>query len=43
VQFQGDNWTFVNFKGVIDETYNFKRVIAYLLKKLNVLSDSKRM
>ena len=33
VQFQGGNWSFVNFKGVIDETYNFRRVIVYLLKK----------
>jgi len=31
VQFQGGNWNFVNFRGVIDETYNFRRVIAYLL------------
>jgi len=23
VQFQGGNWSFVNFKSVIDETYNF--------------------
>ena len=31
VQFQGGNWSFVNFRGVIDETYNFGGVIAYLL------------
>jgi len=31
VQFQGGNWSFVNFRGVIDETYNFRRVIDYLL------------
>jgi len=24
VQFQGGNWSFVNFKRVIDETYNFR-------------------
>jgi len=28
----GGNWCFVNFRGVIDETYNFRGVIAYLLK-----------
>ena len=33
VQFQGGNWSFVNFRGVIDETYNFRGVIAYLLHK----------
>jgi len=26
VQFQGGNWCFVNFREVIDETYNFRRV-----------------
>ena len=31
VQFQGGDWSFVNFRGVIDETYNFRGVIAYLL------------
>ena len=31
VQFQGGNWSFVNFREVIDETYNFRGVIAYLL------------
>jgi len=31
VQFQGSNWSFVNFRGVIDETYNFRGVIDYLL------------
>jgi len=35
VQFQGDNWSFVNFRGVIDETYNFMGVIAYLLEKID--------
>jgi len=32
VQFQEGNWSFVDFKGVIDETYNFKGVITYSLK-----------
>jgi len=31
MQFQGGNWNFVNFRGVIDETYNFRGEIAYLL------------
>jgi len=31
VQFQGGNWSFVNFREVIDETYNFREVIVYLL------------
>ena len=33
VQFQEGNWSFVNFRGVIDETYNFRGVIDYLLKE----------
>jgi len=35
VQFQGGNWSFVNFRGVIDETYNFGRVIDYLLNNFS--------
>jgi len=31
MQFQKGNWSFVNFMGVIDETYNFGGGIAYLL------------
>jgi len=31
MQFQEGNWSFVNFRGVIDETYNFRGEIAYLL------------
>jgi len=31
VQFQGGNWSFVNFRGIIDETYNFRGIIDYLL------------
>jgi len=31
MQFQGGNWSFVNIKRVIDETYNFIGEIAYLL------------
>ena len=37
VQFQGGNWSFVNVRGWIDETYNFKGVIAYLLIKLMMI------
>jgi len=33
VQFQWGNWNFVNFRGVIDETHNFRRLIDYLLNK----------
>jgi len=31
VQFQESNWCFVNFRELIDETYNFKGIIVYLL------------
>jgi len=31
VQFQRGNWNFVNFKKLINETYNFRKVITYLL------------
>jgi len=31
VQFQGGDWSFINFRGVIDKTYIFRGVIAYLL------------
>ena len=31
VQFQRGNWSFVNVREVINETYNFRRVIVYLL------------
>ena len=31
VQFQKGNWSFVNIKKIIDETYDFKGVITYFL------------
>jgi len=44
VQFQRGNWSFVNFREVIDETYNFKEVIDYWLILTNTpKSYSKRI
>jgi len=40
VQFQEGNWSFVNFRGVIDETYNFRGVITYLLDFIYFSSNS---